>query len=81
MSALELTPGSSRCVLNLIDKMPSGTSKSPSSGDTPYVAIMRSLSFRLSELRRGAEVLIPFKGFLNMILQFYDAARQKRLGG
>lgn len=61
-----LTPGSSRCVLNFTDKIPSGTSKSPSSVEIPKVVTTFCFSFRLSELRRGADVLSPLNGFLNI---------------
>ena len=64
---MSLTPGSSRCVLNFKDKIPSGTKMSASSEDIAKVDSMRCFSLRLSEDLRGAEVLRLLSGFLNMV--------------
>jgi hypothetical protein len=62
------TPGSSRWVLNLTDKIPSGTSASPSSAVSPKVETILCLSLRLSELRKGADVFRSLRDFLNMVV-------------
>lgn len=64
---MDHTPGSSRCVLNFTDKMPSGTRISASSDEILKEDATRCLSFRLSELRNGAEVFRSLRGFLNMV--------------
>jgi hypothetical protein len=63
-----LTPGSLRCVLNLTERRPSGTSTSPSSGERPNEVMTRCFSFLRSELLRG-ELVFALSGFLNILLQ------------
>ena len=52
----------------MTDKIPSGTSASPSSAVSPKAEMVLCLSLRLSELRRGADVFRFLRDFLNMVL-------------
>ena len=52
----------------MTDKIPSGTSASPSSAVSPKAEMVRCLSLRLSELRNGADVFRLLRDFLNMIV-------------
>ena len=51
-----------------MDKIPSGTSVSPSSAVSPKSETILCLSLRLSELRKGADVFKLLRDFLNMVV-------------
>lgn len=54
-------------MLNLTDRIPSGTRASPSSEVSSKAETALCLSLRLSELRNGADVLRLLRGFLNIV--------------